>query len=180
MKQKLISLIAVLFTLAGITSAYAHGFKVGDLAIGHPYARAMLPGAKVGGGYLKVTNSGADDRLVSVTSDRATSVQIHEMKMDGGIMEMRELKDGIAIPANSTVELKPGSFHLMFMNVTQPFKEGEMIKGRLVFEKAGPVDVEFAVGPAVGEAKADKAHDHAAHGAGDHGAGEHGAAEQKK
>lgn len=164
MKQKLISLVAVLLTLVGVTSAFAHGFQVGDLKIGHPYSRAMLPGAKVGGGYLKITNAGADDRLVSASSDRAASVQIHEMKMDGGIMEMRELKDGLAVPANSTVELKPGSFHLMFMNVAQPFKEGEMVKAKLVFEKAGSVDVEFAVGPANGEAK----NDHAGHGAGDH------------
>ena len=164
MKQKLISLAAVLLTLVGVTSAFAHGFQIGDLKIGHPYSRAMLPGAKVGGGYLKITNAGADDRLVSASSDRAASVQIHEMKMDGGIMEMRELKDGLAVPANSTVELKPGSFHLMFMNVAQPFKEGEMVKAKLVFEKAGSVDVEFAVGPANGEAK----NDHAGHGAGDH------------
>ncbi|KQZ50041.1 hypothetical protein ASD54_14200 [Rhizobium sp. Root149] len=164
MKQKLISLAAVLLTLVGVTSAFAHGFQIGDLKIGHPYSRAMLPGAKVGGGYLKITNAGADDRLVSASSDRAASVQIHEMKMDGGIMEMRELKDGLAVPANSTVELKPGSYHLMFMNVAQPFKEGEMVKAKLVFEKAGSVDVEFAVGPASGEAK----NDHAGHGAGDH------------
>jgi hypothetical protein len=164
MKQKLISLAAVLLTLVGVTSAFAHGFQIGDLKIGHPYSRAMLPGAKVGGGYLKITNAGADDRLVSASSNRAASVQIHEMKMDGGIMEMRELKDGLAVPANSTVELKPGSYHLMFMNVAQPFKEGEMVKAKLVFEKAGSVDVEFAVGPASGEAK----NDHAGHGAGDH------------
>ena len=81
--------------------------------------------------------------------------------MNDNVMVMRELKDGLAIPANSTVELKPGGFHLMFMNVTQPFKEGEMIKAKLVFQKAGPVDVEFAVGPAGGDAK----EDHASHGA---------------
>ena len=79
MKQKLICLIAAVLTLVGITSAFAHGFQVGDLKIGHPYSRAMLPGAKVGGGYLKITNAGGDDRLISVTSERATSVQMHEM-----------------------------------------------------------------------------------------------------
>ena len=169
MKQKLIALLAALLTLVGVTSAFAHGFQIGDLKIGHPYARAMLPGAKVGGGYLKVTNAGAGDRLVSVTSERAGSVQIHEMKMDNGIMEMRELKDGLPVPANSVVELKPGGYHLMFMNVAQPFKEGEMIKAKLVFEKAGAVDVEFAVGPASGEAK----NEHAGHDAGGHDAGGH-------
>ncbi len=83
------------------------------------------------------------------------------MKMNGAVMQMRELEAGIAIPANTTVELKPGSYHLMFMDVPQPFKEGEMIKATLVFEKAGSVDVEFAVGPVA----ADKSKDaHAEHG----------------
>lgn len=170
MKQKLTVLIAAFLTLVGVTTAFAHGFKVGDLQIGHPYSRAMLPGAKVGGGYFKITNSGSDDRLVSVTSDRAGTVQVHEMQMDNGIMTMRELKDGLAVPANSVVELKPGSYHLMFMNVTQPFKDGEMVKARLVFEKAGPVDVEFAVGPAGGGAPKG---DHSGHDAGGHDAAGH-------
>lgn len=170
MKRYLICFIAALFTLAGINLAFAHGYKVGALEIGHPYSRAMLPGAKVGGGYLKITNTGTTaDRLISVTTDRAESGQIHEMQMDNGIMTMRELKDGIEIPANATVELKPGSYHIMFMNVTQPFKEDEMIKARLMFEKAGPVDVEFKVGPVGGEApKADGHADHAGHGDMDH------------
>jgi periplasmic copper chaperone A len=163
MIQTLSRLFAILLVAALPGVAIAHGFKVGDIDIGHPYSRAMLPGAKVGGGYLKITNNGAADRLVSVTSDRAAEVQIHEMKMDSGIMTMRELKDGVAIPANGTVELKPGGFHLMFMNVTQPFKEDEMVKATLTFEKAGTVEVEFAVGPPAGGAAA-KHDDHAGHG----------------
>ncbi|MDO1582575.1 copper chaperone PCu(A)C [Rhizobium oryzicola] len=146
-----------LATIIAVSPALAHGFKVGDIEIGHPYTRAMLPGAKVGGGYLKLTNEGAtDDRLVSATSDRAASVQLHEMKIDGGIMIMRELQGGIPVPKRATVELKPGSYHVMFMNVAQPFKEGEIIKATLTFEKAGPVNVEFAVGPAAGDASSMK------------------------
>lgn len=168
MKRYFIYIISAFLALAGVNTALAHGYKVGQLEIGHPYSRAMLPGAKVGGGYLKITNSGTtDDRLVSVSTDRAESSQIHEMQMENGIMSMRELKDGIAIPAGSTVELKPGSYHIMFMNVKQPFKEGEKVKGQLVFEKAGPVDVEFVVGSVGGDApKAEHAdHDHMDHGA---------------
>ena len=151
--HKILRTIALAAAVAlGGSLAHAHGFKVGELDIGHPYSRAMLPGAKVGGGYLKIVNHGTvADRLVSVSSQRAPSVQIHEMSMDGGIMKMRELPDGVEIPANATIELKPGGYHLMFMNVSQPFKEGEMVKATLNFEKAGPVDVEFAVGPAGGD-----------------------------
>lgn len=169
MKTKILGLFIALLSLAGFNPAYAHGYKVGELEIGHPYSRAMLPGAKVGGGYLKITNKGGDDRLVSVTTERAANAQVHEMQMNDNVMIMRELKDGLAIPANSTVELKPGGYHIMFMNVTQPFKEGEMIKARLLFEKAGSIDVEFAVGPANAGAKSDTAHDHAGHDGMDHG-----------
>lgn len=170
MKHLTAKLLAIaVAAIAAVSPALAHGFKVGDIEIGHPYARAMLPGAKVGGDYLTLTNEGAaDDRLVSASSDRAGSVQLHEMKIDGGIMVMRELQGGIAVPKGATVELKPGSYHVMFMNVAQPFKEGETIKATLTFEKAGSVNVEFAVGPAAGGAPEMKHGDHANHG--DHAA----------
>ncbi len=161
MFAKKIAAYAILGSMLAFGSAQAHEFKLGQIEIGHPYSRAMLPMAKVGGGYFKITNNGPADRLVSVKSERAESVELHEMKMNGAVMEMRELDGGIAIPAKTTVELKPGSYHLMFMGVPQPFKEGEMVKATLVFEKAGSVDVEFAVGPVAG----DKGHDaHAGHG----------------
>lgn len=161
MFRKHIGIYAAFGAILAFAPAQAHEFKVGQIEIGHPYSRAMLPVAKVGGGYLKITNAGDADRLVSATSERASSVEFHEMKMNGTVMEMRELQGGIAVPARSTVELKPGGYHVMFMNVAKPFKEGEMVKATLVFEKAGPVDVEFAVGPVAG----DKGHDaHAEHG----------------
>lgn len=129
--------------------AFAHGVKVGDLDIHHPWSRATIEGAKVAGGFMTITNNGsADDRLVSASSPAANVVQIHEMKMEGDVMKMAELKDGLPIPAGQKVELKPGSFHIMFIDIKQPFKEGDMIPGTLVFEKAGKVDVEFKVGPA--------------------------------
>ncbi|MBF2714426.1 copper uptake system-associated protein [Agrobacterium vitis] len=159
----------VIATLAFVSPALAHEFKVGDIEIGHPYARAMLPGAKVGGGYLKLTNEGGtDDRLVSATSDRAGSIQLHEMKIDAGVMIMRELQGGIVIPKGQTIELKPGGYHVMFMNVQQAFKEGETVKATLTFEKAGSVEVEFSVGSPAGGAPEMKHDGHAKHG--DHAA----------
>lgn len=170
MKRTLYKTLAIAAVLALAAPAFAHEFKIGDIEIDHPYARAMLPGAKVGGGYLTLTNHGGEDRLLSATAERAGSVQLHEMKMDGGIMVMRELKDGIALPGHSVVELKPGGYHVMFMHVGEPFKEGEEIKATLTFEKAGTVDVEFAVGPAAGgtthAAHGDQASTHDGHGAG--------------
>jgi copper(I)-binding protein len=151
MKKFIIIMTGLLFAGLFATFAAAHGFKVGDIEIGHPHARAMVPGAKVGGGYMKITNNGnADDRLVSVICDRAASAEVHLMSVDGGVMTMRPVSGGLAIPAGTTVELKPGGYHIMFMSVAQPFKSGEMIKATLTFEKAGAVDVEFSVGNAGG------------------------------
>jgi len=143
--MKFVSLTAALFALA-IGAACAHDYNVGSLAIGHPWTRATPKSASVGGGYLKITNNGtAPDRLIAASSDAAGMVEIHEMKMSGNKMEMRPLKDGIEIKPGQTVELKPGGYHIMFMNLKQPFEQGKRIKGTLTFEKAGTVDVEFAV-----------------------------------
>ena len=67
------------------------------------------------------------------------------MSMDNGVMKMRPLKDGLEIAPGQTVELKPGSLHIMLLDLKQPLKEGERVKGTLVFEKAGQVDVEYVV-----------------------------------
>ena len=137
--------LMLLFTL--VHPSLAHEFKVGDLVIGHPWSRATPAGAKVAAGYLKITNNGTEaDRLVAVSAEIAAKGEIHEMAVDDkGVMTMRPLADGVEIPAGETVELKPGSFHLMFMPLGQPAVEGERFKGTLTFEKAGTVDVEFAV-----------------------------------
>lgn len=141
------------FGLASLLShaALAEDFAIGDLRISDPYVRAMIPGAPVGGGYMTITNTGStDDRLVAASSPRARMVQIHEMTMDKDVMVMRELADGLPIPAGKTVELKPGGYHVMFMKVGEGFREGQAVKATLNFEKAGPVDIEFPVGPAAG------------------------------
>lgn len=125
--------------------------SAGELELTAGFTKAMLPGQPVGGGFITITNKGGeDDKLVSATSDKAGEVQLHEMAMEGDVMKMRQLTDGIAIPAGETVELKPGGLHLMFFKVSEPFKEGETVNLTLTFEKAGAVDVALPVGPARG------------------------------
>lgn len=137
--------LAAVLALA-MSAAEAHDYKVGALEIGHPWTRATPKGATVAGGYLKITNKGQTaDRLTAVSASLAGRVEIHEMAMTGGMMQMRPLKAGLEIKPGETVEFKPGSYHVMFMNLKQPFVQGERIKGTLTFEKAGKVDVEFAV-----------------------------------
>lgn len=127
-------------------SAHAHDYKLGALEIGHPWARATAPTAPSGGGFLKVTNTGtAADRLISASSPAAAQAQIHEMKMDGNVMRMREVESGLEIPAGATVTLAPGGFHIMMMGLKAPLKQGATVPLTLVFEKAGKIDVELSV-----------------------------------
>lgn len=120
--------------------------KVGDLVINAPWTRATPGGAKVAGGYLTVTNTGkSPDRLVGGSFAQANRFEVHEMAMNNGVMTMRPVTGGLEIPPGGTVTLAPGGFHLMFMDLKQPLKEGETVKGTLTFEKAGSVDVTFDV-----------------------------------
>lgn len=144
----------------GAAAAGADTTKAGDLVVSSPWTRATPGGAKIGGGYLKITNSGKTaDRLVGISSNIAGHVEIHEMSMDNGVMKMRPLASGLEIKPGETVELKPGGFHVMFMDLKQPLKEGDTVKATLTFEKAGPVDVSFAVN-AVGAGAAGGGHMH--------------------
>jgi len=142
---------------------WAHDFKVGDIEIDHPWSRATPEGARVAAGYVVIRNHGAAaDRLVSATGEIAGRTEIHEMAVDAqGVMTMRPLGNGLEIPAGGAVELKPGSFHLMFLDLQRGAKEGEAFKGMLTFEKAGSVEVEYAVEAMGGQPGHDgHGHDH--------------------
>jgi copper(I)-binding protein len=143
--MKCIWLLALaLAALAG--DAFASDYKVGNLEIDQPWSRATPRGAKVAGGYLKITNTGSTpDRLVGGTFEGSRGFEVHEMSVDRGVMKMRELKDGLEIKPGATVELKPGGYHIMFTELSRPLAKGEQVKGTLVFEKAGTANVEYAV-----------------------------------
>lgn len=124
----------------------AHGVEVGTLKIGHPWTRATPKGADVAGGFMSITNTGStDDRLIAVSVSGIKRVEIHEMSMHDGVMRMRPLVKGLVLPAGKTTVLKPGSFHIMMLGLSAPLNDGDYIKGTLTFEKAGTVDIEFAV-----------------------------------
>jgi periplasmic copper chaperone A len=138
-------LVASLVALSA-GAAFAEDYKVGALEIDNPWSRAIPKGAKVAAGYMTIKNTGTEpDRLVSGSTPVAGKLEIHEMTMDKGVMKMRPLAAGLEIKPGETVELKPESFHLMLTNLKQPIEKGKPFAASLVFEKAGPVDVEFAV-----------------------------------
>jgi copper(I)-binding protein len=134
----------ILLLTAG--AAAAQEFKAGPLEIDQPWSRATPKGAKVAAGYLTIKNTGTEpDRLVGVTSPAAGKSEIHEMSMEKGVMKMRPVPGGVEIKPGETVELKPGSFHIMMTGLKNPIERGKPFKASLTFEKAGPVEVEFTV-----------------------------------
>jgi copper(I)-binding protein len=140
---------AALLALAVVpTSLAQHGHqKAGELVIETPWTRATPGGAKVAGGFLKITNTGSTpDRLIGGTLPIAADVEVHDMTMIDGIMKMRRL-EGLEIRPGQSIELKPGSYHVMFMGLKEGLKAGGTIKGTLLFEKAGTVNVEYKIAP---------------------------------
>ncbi|MDQ7247044.1 copper chaperone PCu(A)C [Dongia sedimenti] len=143
------NLLILAFVGFGAAAAFAHEYKAGDLEIVHPWARATLKGSDVADGFMKIINHGSTpDRLLAVSVEFAKASQIHTMKMDGDVMKMQELTDGLEIPAGATVELKPKSLHIMFMGVNQELVPDTIVNGELTFEKAGKVKIEFMIEPA--------------------------------
>lgn len=140
------SIFAIAIAAAAPLSAQA--VASGNLSIGHPWARETAAGQTTGGGFLTVANKGKiEDRLIAARSPAAAKVEIHSMIMDAGVMKMRPVSGGLAVPPGGTLELRPGSFHIMFIGLKAPFRRGEVVPVTLTFAKAGKVDVRFKVEP---------------------------------
>lgn len=151
-KHILFAAALTIASIMAIATGHAHEIKFGNLVIVHPWSRQPPANADVASGFMKIINNGKeDDRLVKVTAEISDTVQLHAMTMEGDIMKMTELPEGIPIPAGQTVVLKPKSFHVMFMNLkSQPVADTEF-HGTLTFEKAGTVEVDFEVAEPGGE-----------------------------
>jgi copper(I)-binding protein len=137
---------AALAALLALPAA-AHDYTAGDIVVDHPMAFETPKTARVGGGYLTITNGGdTADRLVSITAEGFDEVSLHETTTDDmGVARMSHLK-GVELPAGETVTLVPGGLHIMFMGLDgDPFEVGEKIPATLTFEKAGTLDVTFNV-----------------------------------
>ena len=130
------------------SSPSAASVRAGSLVIEAPWTRATPAGAKVAGGYMAITNSGTTpDRLIGGTFPLAGRFEVHEMATANGVMTMRELAKGLEIAPGARIELKPGGLHVMFLDLKSQVREGQPIKGTLVFEKAGTVEVEYRIAP---------------------------------
>jgi copper(I)-binding protein len=140
------SLLVALAAASALSAGAAQPAKTAGIAIEQAWTRATPPNAPVAGGFLTIRNDGdRADRLVSVTSPDAASVEIHRMTMDDGVMRMRKLADGLPIDAKSIMTLKPGGYHLMFIGPKRPIVAGGTVTATLRFEKAGTREVRFDV-----------------------------------
>jgi len=136
-------------------------WRIGAMTVTAPWTRATPKSAPVAGGFVKITNTGSQsDWLIGGSFSGAGRVEVHEMATENGVMKMRQL-EGLEIKPGQTVELRPGGYHLMFMDLKQPTVEGKPVRGSLIFRKAGTVEIDFAVAPIGGSAPASsKGHHH--------------------
>jgi hypothetical protein len=119
------------------------------VAITEPWSRETAEGQNAGGAFMTIANTGtAADRLTGGSSPVAGRVEIHTMTMENDVMRMRQLADGLEIPAGGEVKLKPGSFHVMLMDLKQPLKAGETVPLTLTFAGAGTIETQLDVRPA--------------------------------
>ena len=139
-------IVAIVLAAWAALPAQAEDVTVGGLKISAPWARATPKGASVGGGYMKITNTGtASDRLIGGSTDISGSFEVHEMKMEGDVMKMRPVAGGLEIKPGQTVTFDPSGYHVMFVDLKEQLVQGERFKATLEFAKAGKVDVDFAI-----------------------------------
>jgi copper(I)-binding protein len=139
----------------------ANDYRIGSLRIDRPWATATPQGAKVGVGYMKIINDGPQpDRLIAITSPVSRKTAIHTSVKEGDVVKMRLLDKGLEIKPGEAVELNPEGMHVMFEGLAEPLVAGARAKATLTFEKAGSIDVEYAIEPLGTKAPAPAAHTH--------------------
>lgn len=147
--QRLAFVFGLLGALLIGAPARAHDYTLGDLAIGHPWARVSA--ATNGAAYMTITTRGGADRLVAVSAPIAARAELHTHVMDGNVMRMRQVP-AIAVQPGAPAALAPGGLHVMLFGLKEPLVEGLEFPLTLTFEKAGSITVEVGVqkGPAEG------------------------------
>ena len=136
------TLVAGLFAAFSLTPAWA-----GDIEIQNAYARAASPNAKSGAAFMTVhSRADTDDRLVGVSSPVAARVELHTHEEDAnGVMRMLHVEQGFDLPAGGRIMMERGGKHVMFMGLNEGFEQGKKIPLTLIFEQAGPMEVEIEV-----------------------------------
>ncbi|RYF32302.1 MAG: copper chaperone PCu(A)C [Comamonadaceae bacterium] len=152
--------VAACAMLAGATAALSQSPAV---QVRDAWVRQSVPGQSGTGAFMKLT-APAGSRLVGVSTPAAGVAEVHEMKMEGDTMKMRALKDGLPLPAGQTVELKPGGYHVMLMDLKQALPKGGTVPVTLRFEDAkgakSTLDLTLPVGAPAAAAGMPSGHKH--------------------
>lgn len=119
----------------------------GDIEVQSPYARSSSMNAMSGAAFMMIQNNGTEeDRLIGVASPAAKRVELHTHIEDAnGVMSMMHVEEGFELPASGMIMMQRGGNHVMFMGLTAPFEQGNMVPVTLIFEKAGEMEIEVPV-----------------------------------
>lgn len=128
------------------SSVQGSSVQAGSVQASDAWARASAGAATTGAAYVSLT-AGQDDRLVSVSTPAAKTAEVHESTSEGGVMRMRPVTGGVALPAGKAVALSPGGYHIMMFGLQHPLKAGERFPLTLSFAHAAPVTVTATVRP---------------------------------
>ncbi|MFM1887328.1 MAG: hypothetical protein RL026_2485 [Pseudomonadota bacterium] len=142
-------LTLVLLASAAAATSLAQTTQVGALRVVDPWTRAMPAPREVTGVFMTLENTGlADDVLVGGSSTAATRVEVHSSATGpDGVMRMRHMEQGLTIPANGSVRLQHGGYHIMLFGLREPSREGATLPLTLRFRKAGEVTLQVPVKP---------------------------------
>lgn len=145
-RLQLASVFVSLFLVAAALPANADDYSHGGITVSAPWARATPPAARTGAVYASIRNSGdAPDRLIGIETEMAARGEIHQMSIEGGVMRMRPLGEGLLVAPGATVALAPGGLHVMLTGLKKPLRTGEAFAATAVFETAGRIEVKVAV-----------------------------------
>lgn len=135
-RRKLLGSLALVLWL----SACSNASRDPVITVTDAWARPSPMAERAGAAYMLITNDGAADQLLSITTPLAAAVELHETKHADGMMAMSPL-EALAIPANGQVELKPGGYHLMLVGLTRELQAGDTLTLTLKFEQTGELVV---------------------------------------
>ena len=124
-----------LFTITALAGSVLVSVAAQGITVKDAWVRTSVPGQMATGAFMKIT-ARENSKLVALSSPVAGVVEVHEMKMDGGIMKMRAVEGGLDLPAGKTVELKPGGYHAMLMDLKAALPKDSMVPLTLVFKDA--------------------------------------------
>jgi copper(I)-binding protein len=122
-------------------------FTQGPISVSGAFTRATAPHAQSAGGYFTIHNTGSTaDTFTGASTGAASTVALHQMKMNGQVMEMSPVEGGLEIPPGDSVSLSPMGYHLMLTGLNGPFVSGQCVALTLHFAKAGDLEVELNIG----------------------------------